>query len=101
MGKEKLVRDMIPAMLTAKGIPCRHRVARHKEIPGLLRDKLLEEVIEYMEEPSLEELADVLEVMYALARLHGFTPAALEAIRSKKAREKGAFTEYFVMKIED
>jgi predicted house-cleaning noncanonical NTP pyrophosphatase (MazG superfamily) len=65
----KLVRDKIPAILDQKGIPYEKRIASKEEYRIELIKKLVEEVGEFSEEGSADELADVLEVMNALRQL--------------------------------
>lgn len=84
---EKLVRDRIPE-LYAEGT---YRVAEPGERAALLRAKLLEETEEYLAAPDPEELADVLEVVRALARAHGIDLAELERLRAEKAARRGGF----------
>lgn len=82
----KLVRDRIPDLFGGSARPLNppdFRVA--------LREKLREETEEYLEAGDVQELADVLEVVYALAALDGLTPADLEALRAGKAEARGAF----------
>jgi len=63
-GLPKLVRDLISETLRLKGISHTKRTANEEEYPFYLRKKLLEETYEFLEDPSKEELADVLEVTY-------------------------------------
>lgn len=84
----KLVRDGIPAMVGAGAVA---RVLDADEYAAALHAKLKEEVAEYLEAHDPEELADVLEVLHALAALHGWTPAELEAKRVAKAQARGGF----------
>lgn len=53
--------------------------------------KLQEEVSEYLEDNIIEELADVLEVIHAIALFHQVTLSELETVRKKKAVERGGF----------
>lgn len=64
----------------------------------LLRAKLYEEAGEYASSGDPAELSDVLEVVYALAALHGLTPEELEKQRSEKAAEQGGFTKGAVLR---
>ncbi|GEM48574.1 nucleoside triphosphate pyrophosphohydrolase [Deinococcus cellulosilyticus] len=64
-----------------------------EDFPRYLRLKLQEEVQEYLAQSSAEELADILEVVYALAELQGIQKDNLEALREVKAREQGTFRE--------
>jgi predicted house-cleaning noncanonical NTP pyrophosphatase (MazG superfamily) len=59
----------------------------------MLRIKLHEEIAEYEESGELEELADILEILHALAVAGGNTPEDLEAERAYKANERGGFAE--------
>jgi predicted house-cleaning noncanonical NTP pyrophosphatase (MazG superfamily) len=96
---EKLVRDRIPDIIRASGRTPRTRVADPSEHAGLLRAKLSEEVAEYMASGDPSELADILEVVHALAALDGLTPAALERLRAEKATERGGFTQRHVLSL--
>ncbi len=97
MGAEgKLVRDRIPEIIRAGGSEPVTYQADPVEFRRRLRDKLLEEVDEFLEADdatAVEELADILEVVYALAADLGTTKDALETTRSAKAGERGAFTD--------
>lgn len=88
---EKLIRDKIPAIAACRGDAMEVRVAAPKEMPGLLRAKLTEEVDEYLASGDPEELADVLEVLHTLALMHGYSPKWLEERRALKANLRGGF----------
>ncbi|MFE5608469.1 nucleoside triphosphate pyrophosphohydrolase [Streptomyces sp. NPDC056540] len=95
----KLVRDRIPEIIRADGSEPEVYVADPAEYRQRLRAKLAEEVAEYMaadETDAPEELADVLEVAFALAADLGVDPAQLEKIRASKAKERGGFSERIV-----
>ena len=64
----KLVRDRIPEIIESDGKQCVCEVLSSKEYLALLDEKLQEELNEYEESKSLEELADLLEVMYAVVK---------------------------------
>ncbi len=85
----KLVRDLIPEVLAAKKVDHTVRVLEDdQEYLQALRAKLLEEVHEYLETPTVEELADVREVVLALARFH----RDLTQVQLQKKRRFGGFT---------
>ena len=44
-------------------------------------------------DPTLEELADITEVIHALCIAHGYSIHDLESIRLKKAHNKGTFSK--------
>jgi predicted house-cleaning noncanonical NTP pyrophosphatase (MazG superfamily) len=94
---DKLVRDRIPAIIRARGGKPKTHMAGAAEYRRRLRQKLVEESREYASGPNLEELADVLEVVYSLCRLHGATAAKLESVRRAKARERGSFRKGIIL----
>ncbi|MBY0005678.1 nucleoside triphosphate pyrophosphohydrolase [Priestia aryabhattai] len=93
----KLVRDKIPTMIEQSGNTFKLRVLQREEYQNELREKAKEELQEYIEaqthQDAIEELADLLEVMQALAAVHGATPEQLEKVREEKAKERGEFDD--------
>ncbi|PAK47921.1 nucleoside triphosphate pyrophosphohydrolase [Paenibacillus sp. 7541] len=93
----KLVRDLIPQVIEATGKEFRTRILDEEEYKKELIIKLKEESEEYFaaesSKESLEELADMLEVIRALAVVHGATWEELGALREKKAEARGGFQE--------
>ena len=61
-------------------------------------NKVTEETSELLEEPSLEEMADVLEVIYALAETMGFSSEELESARETKQKLRGGFKKGLIIK---
>ncbi len=95
---EKLVRDRIPEIVEKdRGEPAPFRLAPPEEYGELLTAKLQEEVDEYLGSRQPEELADILEVLHALAQEAGLSPQALEEMRRKKAEARGGFEGRKVM----
>lgn len=95
MKYNKLVRDKIPEIIKEKGlIPITH-VADDKEYWKKLKDKLKEEVDEFLEDDNNEELSDILEVVKAICEFKNIND--LEFIREKKAKERGRFKEKIVL----
>ncbi|MBA3307844.1 MAG: nucleoside triphosphate pyrophosphohydrolase [Chloroflexi bacterium] len=96
---DKLVRDLVPQQLAAKGVAA--RVSRYDDAAFLeaLRAKLVEESVEYYaardDAEAIAELADVLEVVLALAAMHGADAAVLEEARRSKLAARGGFRERF------
>ena len=80
----KLVRDKIPNIIKDK-----------KETPvvRILDDKEYQEVIEASGEDRVEELADMLEIIKALAKLENETLDNVIEIANKKVDKRGAFEE--------
>ena len=92
MKSQKLVRDKIPELIRANGEICEIRIAGSEEMPDLLRAKLQEEVAEYLSSDAPGELADILEVLYALATArHDLGPFGLDELREVKAQTRGRF----------
>src|SRR5215469_3988658 len=92
MNYGKLVRDKIPQIIRSKGQEPIIYTAGIEEYGSRLRDKLREEVEEYLaSDDDREELADILEVLYALAGQAGTDQQQLEKLRAAKAEERGGF----------
>ena len=89
----KLVRDGIPRIIAEGGNRCATRILDAPEYLEALDAKLTEELAEYQQSKSLEELADLLEVMMAVAEAQGHSFAEVEAIRKAKAEKRGGFRE--------
>ena len=87
----KLVRDKIPDIIEkAEKTPVTHILSDDDYILELDK-KLNEECAEYQADKSIEELADMLEVMYAIAEARGWSVSELEAVRKSKAEKRGGF----------
>lgn len=89
----KLVRDGIPRIIAEDGNRCTTRVLETREYLEALDAKLTEELAEYQQSKSLEELADLLEVIHALVQARGHTWQELEQLRQRKAATRGGFDE--------
>ena len=89
----KLVRDKIPEIIEQDGTKCSVRVMDDEEYLKALDAKLDEELAEYHKDQNVEELADLLEVLYAAAEARGFTRDELETVRERKAEKRGRFKE--------
>ena len=87
----KLVRDKIPEMIRAQGETPHIRILEDEEYTAHLEAKLDEEVGEFHRDRNLEELADILEVVYALAEDLGHTIPELETVYNLKHEARGGF----------
>jgi predicted house-cleaning noncanonical NTP pyrophosphatase (MazG superfamily) len=94
----KLVRDKIPEIIKADGKECDTLIVSKEEKYKLLEAKLQEEVNEFLEDKNLEELADVMEVLFGLAEALGYSEEELLKVRDKKREERGGFKEGIVLK---
>lgn len=93
----KLVRDKIPGIISAEGKSCDIRILTDADYLIALEKKLDEELAEYHLSGSVEELADLLEVIYAISIQKGCPPQHLDDIRMKKAEERGRFDKKFML----
>ena len=87
----KLVRDRIPEIIEASGKRCVCATLSDEEYLAKLDEKLNEELAEYQESKSMEELADLLEVIRAVAVARGSSIEEVEATRRDKAAKRGGF----------
>lgn len=94
----KLVRDKIPQIIAASGKNCVTEVLQEDAYLQKLDEKLGEELAEYQESKSLEELADLLEVMAAVVKARGYTWEELERIRARKREKRGGFEDRILLK---
>ena len=87
----KLVRDKIPEIIEASGKTCEMEILSDEEYLQMLDKKLDEELAEYHQEQNIEELADLLEVLYATAKARGYSIEELEQVRIEKQKARGGF----------
>ena len=93
----KLVRDRIPEIIEKDGKQCTCSVLSDEDYIRLLDQKLNEELNEYQESKSMEELADLLEVIRAVALARGSSIEEVEQIRIKKAEKRGGFDKRILL----
>lgn len=93
----KLVRDRIPEIIQENGQLCSTRILTDSEYIAALDAKLQEEYAEYKESRSLEELADVFEVLCAMAACNGFSKEDLIAAQEQKRTERGGFEDRILL----
>ena len=98
MKYNKLVRDRIPEIIEASGKSCVTEILSDEAYLRLLDAKLDEELAEYHSDQNIEELADLLEVIYAAAMARGYTLEQLESVRAAKAEKRGAFAKKILLK---
>lgn len=97
MKQPKLVRDRIPEIVKADGRTPKYRFAKDKEYYDFLVKKLEEEVAEFKKERDSEELHDILEVVYAIAKQNGISAKELEQKRKEKAEKRGSFDKKIIL----
>ena len=89
--KNKLARDKMPEVFEAQNRIHKTVVLNDAEYAKELRNKLKEETAEFLEDNNLEELADILEVIYTLTKNIGHTQVELEQRRADKAKKYGTW----------
>ena len=94
----KLVRDKIPEIIKAAGKTCEIEILSDEEYLQMLDKKLDEELTEYHQEQNIEELADLLEVLYATAKVRGYSIGELEQVRIDKQKARGGFDKKILLK---
>lgn len=93
----KLVRDRIPEIIEATGQSCVTCVLSDADYIRMLDEKLNEELAEYQESKSTEELADLLEVIEATALARGCSWEELLSIKAQKRQKRGGFEEKILL----
>lgn len=102
MEYNKLVRDNIPAIIEKQGEKANIRILNGEEYAHCLEAKLDEEVREYHTDQNVEELADILEVVFALVENQGISIDKLMEIYRCKHDRRGGFRErIFLISKED
>ena len=86
----KLVRDRIPEIIEKDGKTCVCSELSQEDYIIMLDQKLNEELAEYQESKSMEELADLLEVMSAVAAARAPVAAARPAAAVPSGSAPGA-----------
>ena len=97
MKYEKLVRDRIPEIIAESGRRCTTRVLSDDAYLRAVDAKLDEELAEYHRDQNIDELADLLEVIFAAAAARGYSAAELEQVREAKALKRGRFEKKILL----
>lgn len=102
----KLVRDKIPDIIRQDNKKCTIEILDDDRYEVELKNKLGEELDEYLQasddSEALEELADILELIHALAATHDANFAKVEKIRQEKVNKRGGFKErVYLIEVED
>jgi predicted house-cleaning noncanonical NTP pyrophosphatase (MazG superfamily) len=87
----KVVRDKIPEIIAESGKKYNLKQLDDESFLAEIEKKLIEEVNEYSESKDVEELADLLEVIYRISELRGVSSDELDKIRGDKAEKRGKF----------
>lgn len=95
---DKLVRDKIPEIIEKSGKQCKIEILSDEKYFEMIDKKLDEELAEYHNDKNIEELADLLEVIYAATKARGYSIEELENIRTEKAEKRGGFDKKILLK---
>ena len=94
----KLVRDKIPQIIEKTGKTAVVEALDSEAYKRLLDEKLGEELQEYLSSDNVEELADLVEVIYAILKYKEIDIDTFESIRMREATERGAFEKRLLLK---
>ena len=87
----KLVRDYIPDIIELNGGSCKIKVLSGDDYINALDAKMLEELDEYRASRDIEELADMLEVLFAMAESQGYSWIDIAGCHREKRKKRGSF----------
>ncbi|HAX72995.1 MAG TPA: phosphoribosyl-ATP pyrophosphohydrolase [Firmicutes bacterium] len=94
----KLVRDLIPEIIEKDDKVCEIEIVSNDTAFNYLVEKLDEEVTEFKTDKNLEELADIMEVLFGLANKLGYSEEDLLEKRQEKKSVRGGFDKNIVLK---
>ena len=95
---DKLVRDKIPEIIENSGNHCEVEIVSDEVALEYLYKKLNEEVEELLEDKNLEEIADVVEVLFAIGKKYGYSEKDILNKRSEKRKKSGGFEDNIILK---
>lgn len=95
---DKLVRDRIPEIIEASGNKCEIEVVSDEVALEYLYKKLNEEVGELLEDKNLDEIADCLEVLFAIGAKYGYSEDDVLGRRNEKKLGRGGFEDNLILK---
>ncbi|TQO57864.1 nucleoside triphosphate pyrophosphohydrolase [Paraclostridium bifermentans] len=95
---DKLVRDRIPEIIESSGNKCEIEVVSDEIALEYLYKKLSEEVSELLEDKNLDEIADVMEVLFAIGSKYGYSEENVLGRRNEKKDVRGGFEDNLILK---
>ena len=93
----KLVRDKIPEIIKETGARCEYHVATGEDLKQALYNKLTEEINEFIEDPCIEEMADIQEVLWAIQEYFNLSEYEILTAVHSKAEKRGRFEEGYIL----
>lgn len=94
----KLIRDNIPEIIAQDGKIAITEVLNDEEYFVMLKKKLQEEVDEFMQSGTVEELADIGEVMHAIMDLKNIALDEFQRVRLEKLKKNGGFHKRLLLR---
>lgn len=94
----KLIRDKIPQIIESSGNICVCETLPEDEYIKRLNVKLLEEVNEYLESGTVEELIDIIEVVHAIIAYKNIPREEFQRVRLEKLEARGGFEMRLLLK---
>ncbi len=94
----KLVRDKIPDIIERSGKIAITEILSEEQYIKMLDKKLIEELDEYQNSKDVEELADLLEVLFTIVEAKGIHITEFEQIRKEKEDKRGGFKQKILLK---
>ena len=95
---DKLVRDRIPEIIEASGSKCEVEIVSDEVALEYLYKKLGEEVSELLEDKNLDEICDVMEVLFAISKKYGYSEDEVLGRKKKKKDARGGFEDNLILK---
>ena len=95
---DKLVRDRIPEIIEASGSKCEVEIVSDEVALEYLYKKLGEEVSELLEDKNLDEICDVMEVLFAISKKYGYSEDEVLGRRNEKKDARGGFEDNLILK---
>mgnify|MGYP004593908553 FL=1 len=95
---DKLVRDRIPEIIENSGNHCEVEIVSDEVALEYLYKKLNEEVEELLEDKNLEEIADVMEVLFAIGKKYGYSEEDILNRKDEKKAKSGGFENNIILK---
>jgi len=93
----KLIRDKIPEIIESKDEKFETHIANDSEYWLKLIEKLKEETSEFEENPSIDELSDILEVIDAISDFKNFDANEVQKTKSEKLEKRGGFEKRLIL----
>lgn len=97
MKVNKLVRDNVPDIIRADNRTPSFHIAADEEYAEALQGKLQEEVAEFLSKPGVEEVVDIMDVLFAICELKNIDLDEMEAVGQKKAEIEGLFEKRIIL----